>query len=54
MLAFNLLSEPLWGTSFFFVFLVQNIFAHKGEGSFLPEHSQDLSFHKLPKKDHFR
>ena len=29
----------------------ENIFAHKGEGSFLPGHSQDLSCTKLTKKD---
>ena len=33
---------------------LQNIFAHKGEGSLHPEYSQDLSGTKLPKKDHFR
>ena len=34
----------------FFVHLVQNIDAHKGEGSFLPGHSQDLSCTNSPKK----
>ena len=30
--------------------MVQNIFAHKGEGSLPPEHSQDLSCTNSPRK----
>ena len=32
------------------VYLVQNIYAHKGEGSSLPERPQDLSFTNSPRR----
>ena len=38
----------------FLVNLVYNIYAHKGEGSILPKHTQDLSCNNSPNKDHFR
>ena len=38
------------GTQGLLVHLVQNIHAHKGEGCFLLEHSQDLSYTNSPRR----
>ena len=42
--------RPPEGAQRFLVNLVQNSFAHKGEGSLLPEHSQDLSCTNSPRR----
>ena len=49
MLTFILILEP-WKSQCLLVNLVQNIFAHKGEGSLLPEHTQDLSCTNSPRR----
>ena len=44
------LIEDTYGAQGLLIYLVQNIYAHKGEGSFLRERPQDLSCINSPRR----